>query len=153
TILSAQCTDTRVNMVTPELFRRYKTASDFAAAEPRELERMIQSTGFFRNKAKSLIGMGKTVAENFGGKVPDTMESLLALPGVARKAANVVLGTWFGKNEGVVVDTHVGRLATRLGLTWTSRSEKDAVRIEQDLMQALPRNEWTFTSHALIWHG
>src|SRR5438874_3797459 len=131
TILSAQCTDTRVNMVTPDVFRRYRKPADFAKADPRALERQIQSTGFFRNKTKSLIGMGTAIGERFGGKVPETMAELLELPGVARKTANVVLGTWFGKNEGVVVDTHVGRLATRLALTSTSRSEKDAGRIEQ----------------------
>lgn len=153
TILSAQCTDVRVNIVTAELFKKYRTAADFAKAEPAALEKMIQSTGFFRNKAKNLIGMGRVLVERFGGKVPDTMEPLLELPGVARKTANVVLGTWFGKNEGVVVDTHIGRLAHRLKLTWTSRDDKDAPRIEQDLMQVLPREEWTFTGHALIWHG
>jgi len=153
TILSAQCTDDRVNKVTADLFQRYRTAADYAAADPAVLEREIQSTGFFRNKTRSLIGMGRTLTERFNGRVPDTMDELLELPGVARKTANVVLGTWFKKNEGVVVDTHIGRLAQRLSLTWTSRSDKDAPRIEQDLMQVLPRDEWTFTGHALIWHG
>ena len=153
TILSAQCTDTRVNQVTRELFRTYRTARDFAEARPAALEAAIESTGFFRNKAKNLIGMGKTLVEKFGGQVPGTMEELLQLPGVARKTAYVVLGTWFKKNEGVVVDTHIGRLACRLQLTDNARDEKDAVRIEQDLMTLLPREEWTFVGHALIWHG
>lgn len=153
TILSAQCTDTRVNMVTPGLFAKYKTAKDFAQAKPAELEKMIQSTGFFRNKTKSIIGAAKTMVEMFRGKVPDTMESLIELPGVARKTANVVLGTAFGKNEGVVVDTHIGRLAHRLKLTWRSKDDKDAVKIEQDLMEILPREEWTYVGHALILHG
>lgn len=153
TILSAQCTDDRVNKVTPALFEQYPSTAHFAAADPAKLEKAIQSTGFFRNKAKSLIGMGRVACEKFDGEIPDTMEGLLELPGVARKTANVVLGTWFRKNEGVVVDTHIGRLATRMKLTWTSRDEKDAVRIEQDLMQVLPRDEWTFAGHALIWHG
>lgn len=153
TILSAQCTDLRVNMVTPALFAKYKSAKDFAKAKAAELEKMIQSTGFFRNKTKSIIGAGKALVEKFAGKVPETMESLLELPGVARKTANVLLGTAFKKNEGVVVDTHVGRLAHRLRLTWRSKDDKDAVRIETDLMEVLPREEWTYTSHALIWHG
>lgn len=153
TILSAQCTDERVNKVTPELFRRYRTAADFAAADPSELERIIQSTGFFRNKARSIIGAGRVLTERFDGEVPDTMDRLLELPGVARKTANVILGTWFRRNDGVVVDTHIGRLSQRLRLTWTARDDKDAVRIEQDLMQVLPRDEWTFAGHALIWHG
>lgn len=153
TILSAQCTDDRVNKVTPGLFRKYPTAADFAKAIPEQLEELIRSTGFFRNKAKSLMGAGRVIIEKFSGQVPDTMESLLELPGVARKTANVVLGTWFGKNEGVVVDTHVGRLSHRLRLTWRSKNEKDAVRIEQDLMEVIPRSEWTYLSHSLIWHG
>ncbi|MBI4580329.1 MAG: endonuclease III [Planctomycetes bacterium] len=153
TILSAQSTDETVNKVTPVLFGRYPTAADLAAAEPAEVEKIIYTTGFFRNKTRSIIGACKAIAERFGGQVPQTMEELIELPGVARKTANVVLGTWFGKNEGVVVDTHVGRLAHRLGLTWTSKDEKDAVKIEQDLMQVLPQPEWTFTGHALIWHG
>ncbi len=153
TILSAQCTDARVNMVTPALFKRYRTASDFANADVPELEKLIQSTGFFRNKAKSIIGAGRVLTEQFGGEVPATMEELLTLPGVARKTANVILGTWFGQNQGVVVDTHIGRLAHRLGLTWRSRDAKDAVRIEKDLMEVLPRESWTDAGHGLIMHG
>lgn len=153
TILSAQCTDVRVNIVTPSLFKRYRSPSDFANAKSDELERLIQSTGFFRNKTRSIIGMGRTLMEQFAGRVPDTMEELLQLPGVARKTANVLLGTWFKKNEGMVVDTHIGRLAHRLKLTWRSRGDKDAVKIEQDLMEVLPKDEWTFVGHALIWHG
>ncbi|MEE8169096.1 MAG: endonuclease III [Phycisphaerae bacterium] len=153
TILSAQCTDVRVNIVTVELFKRYRRPADYADADPRDLEKQIQSTGFFRNKTKNLIGMGSVLRERFAGRVPDTMEKLLELPGVARKTANCVLGTWFKKNEGVVVDTHIGRLARRLALTWTSRDDKDAVHIEQDLMKVLPRDAWTFAGHALIWHG
>jgi endonuclease-3 len=153
TILSAQCTDDRVNMVTPVLFKRYRTAADFAGADRAEIEGLIRSTGFFRNKAKSIIGLGRVVVERFKGEVPSTMEDLLELPGVARKTANVVLGTWFDKNVGVVVDTHIGRLSHRLGLTWRSKDDKDAVRIEQDLMEVLPQAEWTFVGHALIWHG
>lgn len=153
TVLSAQCTDDRVNKVTPELFRRYKSAIDFAKAKTDELETMIRSTGFFRNKTKSLIGAGRVIAEKFAGMVPSTMEELLEIPGVARKTANVILGTWFKKNEGVVVDTHIGRLSHRLKLSWRSRDDKDAVKIEQDLMEIFPREEWTFVGHALIDHG
>lgn len=153
TILSAQCTDDRVNKVTPVLFARYQTAEDFAAAEPAELEKIIQSTGFFRNKAKNIIGAGRVICEKFGGSVPDNMDDLLEIPGVARKTANVVLGTWFKKNEGVVVDTHIGRLAHRLKLSWRSKNDKDAVKIERDLMEVIPRDDWTFAGHALIWHG
>ncbi len=153
TILSAQCTDERVNKVTPALFERYRTADDFADADPAELEALIRSTGFYRNKTKNIIGTGRVLRERFGGRVPDTMDALLELPGVARKTANVVLGTWFNRNEGVVVDTHIGRLAHRLGLTWRSRNDKDAVRIEQDLMEMIPREEWTYLGHALIHHG
>lgn len=153
TILSAQCTDERVNMVTPNLFRRYPNAETFAKAEQAELEAAIRSTGFFRNKARCLIGVGKTLREKFAGKVPDSMEQLLQLPGVARKTANCVLGTWYGKNEGVVVDTHVGRLALRLQLLETAQNDKDAVKIEQDLMKLFPRKLWTFLAHALILHG
>lgn len=153
TILSAQCTDDRVNMVTPALFKRYRTARDFAKARQDDVEKLIQSTGFFRNKARNIIGAGRVITERFGGKVPDTMEDLLHVPGVARKTANVVLGTWFGRNEGVVVDTHIGRLAQRLGLTWRSRNDKDAVRIEQDLAEVFPQEAWTRLGHALIWHG
>jgi endonuclease-3 len=153
TILSAQCTDERVNKVTPALFDRYKSAEEFSKADPAELETIIKSTGFFRNKTKSIIGAGRIIVERFNGRVPETMEELLAVPGVARKTANVVLGTWFEKSEGVVVDTHVGRLAHRLGFTWSSRDEKDAVKIEKDLMEILPRESWTFVAHALILHG
>jgi endonuclease III len=153
TILSAQSTDETVNQVTPMLFSKYPTAADLAAADPSDVEKLIYRTGFFRQKTKSIIGACQSIASDFGGQVPGSMESLIQLRGVARKTANVLLGTWFGKNEGVVVDTHVGRLAHRLGLTWRSKNEKDAVKIEQDLMEVLPREEWTFTSHALIWHG
>ena len=153
TILSAQCTDRRVNLVTPDLFRRYPDARGFAEADPAELEAAIRSTGFFRNKTKSLLGMSKLLCAEFAGQVPDSMEKLLRLPGVARKTANCVLGTWFHKNEGIVVDTHVGRVAQRLALAPTARNDKDAVRIEQDLMSLLPREAWTFIAHALIQHG
>jgi endonuclease-3 len=153
TILSAQCTDGRVNQVTPGLFRRYPDAAAFAAADQSELEAAIRSTGFFRNKAKNIRGMAQLVCEDYGGEVPDTMDDLLRLPGVARKTANCVLGTWFRKNVGVVVDTHVGRLAERLRLTWRSKDSKDAVKIEQDLMELFEPEDWTWLSHALIQHG
>ena len=153
TILSAQSTDETVNKVTPTLFAAYPTARKLAAAEPAAVEKIVYPTGFFRQKTRSIIHGCKAIVEKFGGEVPATMDELTRLPGVARKTANVVLGTWFGKNEGVVVDTHVGRLAHRLGLTWTSKNEKDAVKIERDLMQVLPRKEWTYAAHALIWHG
>ena len=149
TILSAQSTDARVNMVTPALFAKYKTAEDFARADPRVLEQEIHSTGFFRNKTKSIIGMAQALVERHGGMVPDTMGQLVQLPGVGRKTANVVLGTWFGKNEGIVVDTHVQRLATLLALT----KEKDPVKIERDLMALVLRDKWTWFSHTLILHG
>ena len=149
TILSAQCTDARVNMVTPHLFAKYRTAADYAAADPRVLESEIQSTGFFRNKTKSLIGMAQALVERHGGEVPQTMEELTALPGVGRKTANVILGTWFGKNEGVVVDTHVQRVTGLLKLT----RQTDPVKIEQELMQIVPRDDWTWFSHTLIQHG
>jgi endonuclease-3 len=149
TILSAQCTDVRVNMVTPGLFAKYPTPQHFAALQPEELEPEIRSTGFFRNKSKSVVGAAKKVVSEFGGQVPDEMEKLLTLPGVARKTANVVLGTWFGKNDGVVVDTHVHRISRRLELT----ENDDPVRIEQDLMQVLPREKWTNFAHQIIWHG
>ncbi|HEV8303699.1 MAG TPA: endonuclease III [Gemmatimonadales bacterium] len=149
TILSAQCTDARVNLVTPALFAKYRTAADYAAADPRVLEQEIQSTGFFRNKTKSIIGMAQALVERHGGQVPDTMEDLTQLPGVGRKTANVILGTWFKKNEGVVVDTHVHRIARLLKLT----KQDDPVKIEQDLMQLLPRDKWTWFSHTLIQHG
>lgn len=153
TILSAQCTDERVNQVTPNLFRRYPDARAYATADVEELETLIRSTGFYHNKAKSLIGMGTVLCEQFGGNMPDNMDDLLKLPGVARKTANCVLGTWFGRNDGVVVDTHVGRLALRLGLLTQARDDKDAVRIEQELMALFPQESWTFLSHALILHG
>jgi endonuclease III len=153
TVLSAQCTDETVNKVTPTLLGRYPNAHTLASAPAQDIEEIIHSTGFFRQKTKSIINACKMIVEKFGGQVPDTMESLTQLPGVARKTANVLLGTWFHKNEGVVVDTHVGRLAHRLGLTWTSKDEKDAVKIEQDLIQVIPREEWTYVGHALIWHG
>lgn len=153
TILSAQCTDETVNKVTPILLGKYPDAAALASADPADIERIVHSTGFFRQKTRSIINACKMIVEKFGGQVPDTMEALTQLPGVARKTANVLLGTWFRRNEGIVVDTHVGRLAHRLGLTWTSKDDKDAVRIEQDLMQIIPREEWTFVGHALIWHG
>jgi len=149
TILSAQSTDARVNMVTPALFAKYRAARDYAGTDPQVLEQEIHSTGFFRNKTKSIIGMAQALVERHGGAVPDTMEQLVQLPGVGRKTANVVLGTWFGKNEGLVVDTHVQRLATLLGLT----KEKDPVKIERDLMALVPRDKWTWFSHTLILHG
>ncbi len=148
TILSAQCTDVRVNMVTPELFRRYPDPASMAAARPRELEECIRSTGFYKNKAKSLIKMAAAVQENHGGEVPDNMEELVRLAGVGRKTANVLLGSWFGE-PAIAVDTHVKRLSARLGFT----EETDPVKIERDLMKILPRKEWTNTGHRLIWHG
>lgn len=153
TILSAQSTDVTVNKVTPVLFAKYPTPAALARAQSADVEKIIHQTGFFRQKTKSVIGASQAIVERFDGKVPTDLESLITLPGVARKTANVVLGTAFGKNEGVVVDTHVGRLATRLGLTWTAKNPKDAVRIEQDLMQIVQRDEWTFFGHSLIWHG
>ena len=149
TILSAQCTDARVNMVTPELFRHHPTVPDFAALSPEQLEPEIRSTGFFRNKAKSIIGAARKIETEFGGKVPDEMDSLLTLPGVARKTANVVLGSWFGKAEGVVVDTHVHRISRRLELTTNNEPQK----IEQDLMRVIPRQRWIDFAHQLIHHG
>jgi endonuclease III len=149
TILSAQCTDRRVNMVTPLLFRTFPTAASLADAPPQELEEIIRSTGFFRNKTKSLIGLGKALAERHNGEVPDSMDALVKLPGVGRKTANVVLGNAFGKNEGIVVDTHVARLSLRLGFT----KEVDPVSIEQDLMPLFPREDWALLSHLLIFHG
>jgi endonuclease-3 len=149
TILSAQCTDKRVNMVTPGLFRKYKTARAYAEVEQETLEKEIQSTGFFRSKAKSLRSMAADLVEKHGGKVPNTMEGLTALRGVGRKTANVVLGNAYGINEGVVVDTHVQRLSLRLGLT----KHTEPVKIETDLMKLVPREKWTLFSHWLIWHG
>ncbi len=149
TILSAQCTDKRVNMVTPALFKKYRTAKDYASAPQSELEKAIKSTGFYRNKTKSIRAATSTIAKKFGGKVPSTMEELRELPGVGRKTANVVLGNAFGKNEGIVVDTHVIRLSQRLGLT----KHKDPEKIERDLMKLVPREHWAIWSHWLIWHG
>jgi len=149
TILSAQCTDKRVNMVTPALFAKYPDARHLADANPEELSGMIRSTGFFRNKTKSLLGMSQAVSEQHGGVVPDTMEALTRLPGVGRKTANVVLGNAFGTNVGVVVDTHVSRLSTRLALT----RQADPVKIEQDLMGLFPSDQWTMLAHLLISHG
>ena len=149
TILSAQCTDKRVNMVTPALFTKYRKARDYAEAPPADLENGIKSTGFFRNKTKSIRAATAAIAQLHHGKVPDNMEQLCALPGVGRKTANVVLGNAFGKNEGVVVDTHVIRLAQRLRLT----RHVDPEKIERDLMKLVPRQHWTDWSHWLIWHG
>lgn len=149
TILSAQCTDERVNKVTKTLFAKYRTPQDFAYANPAELEQYIRPTGFFRNKTKSILGASKKIVEEFGGEVPRTMEQLLTLPGVARKTANVVLGTAFGIAVGVVVDTHVTRLSERLDLSRNT----DAKKIEQDLIRVIPQNKWILFSHQFIWHG
>ena len=149
TILSAQCTDKRVNMVTPALFARYPAASDYAGAELGELEEMVRSTGFYRNKAKSLKGLGQALVADHGGEVPAEMSALVKLPGTGRKTANVVLGNAFGIDEGVVVDTHVGRISRLLALT----EEKDAVKVERDLTGLVPRDNWTVWSHLLIDHG
>jgi endonuclease III len=149
TILSAQSTDVNVNRVTPELFRKYPNVEAFAALRPEQLEPDVRSTGFFRNKSKSVVGAAKKIVEEFGGQVPDAIEKLLTLPGVARKTANVVLGTWFKKAEGVVVDTHVHRISRRLELT----KENDPPKIEQDLVKILPRERWILFSHQIIWHG
>jgi endonuclease-3 len=149
TILSAQCTDKRVNMVTPVLFKTYPTAASLADARQEHLEEIIKSTGFFRNKARSLIGLGKALVERHGGDVPDSMEALVKLPGVGRKTANVILGNAFRKNEGVVVDTHVGRLSGRLGLSRNTDPEK----IEADLMPLFPQEDWAMVAHVLIFHG
>ena len=149
TILSAQCTDVRVNLVTPALFTRYPTANALAGARQGDVEELIRSTGFFRNKAKNLIAMAQALVAEHGGEVPETMETLHALPGVGRKTANVVLGNWFGINDGVTVDTHVTRLSRLLKLT----RHTDPVKIERDLMVLIPREEWTQISHLLILHG
>ncbi|HUQ18538.1 MAG TPA: endonuclease III [Gemmatimonadaceae bacterium] len=149
TILSAQCTDKRVNMVTPELFRTFPTARDLACAEAARLEEMIRSTGFFRNKTKSLLGMSAAVVQRHNGEIPRTMVELVQLPGVGRKTANVVLGNALGVSEGVVVDTHVGRLSIRLGFT----NETDPVKVEQVLMRLIPPEDWVLVSHLLIFHG
>jgi len=149
TILSAQCTDVRVNQVTESLYKKYPNAKAFAYANPAELEQEIRPTGFFRNKTKSVIGASKAIVEKFGGEVPRTMEEMLTLPGVARKTANVVLGTAYGIPSGVVVDTHVLRLSRRLELT----KHEDPKNVEQDLMKILPKDKWIQFSHQLIWHG
>ncbi len=149
TILSAQSTDARVNMVTPALFKEYPTPARMAKAEPEEIEPLIHSTGFFRNKAKSVVGAARRIVEEFGGKVPETMEELLTLPGVARKTANVVLGSWFGKGVGIVVDTHVHRISRRLELT----SSDEPKQIEQDLMKVIPQAKWIDFAHQVIHHG
>jgi endonuclease III len=149
TILSAQSTDRLVNQVTPALFRRYPRPAALAEANPAELERMIHSTGFFRQKSKSLIGMARTVMSEFGGRIPRTMEEMVRLPGVARKTANVVLGSAYRITSGIVVDTHVRRVAGRLGLT----REIDPVKIELDLMKVVPEEQWIDVGHQLIWHG
>jgi endonuclease-3 len=149
TILSAQCTDDRVNIVTSDLFRKFRKPEDYLKVSPRELEKDIQSTGFFRNKTKSIQGSSKMLIEKFGGQVPHTMDELLELPGVARKTANVVLGNAFEIKSGVVVDTHVTRLAHRLGLT----KENDPRKIELDLIEIVPKNDWVIFSHLLIAHG
>ena len=149
TVLSAQCTDKRVNQVTAELFRKYRTAADYANAMTARLEQEIKTTGFFRNKTKSIQACCRKLVEQYGGKVPQTMEELVQLGGVGRKTANVVLGNAFGINEGIVVDTHVARLSHRLGLT----KQKDPEKIEHDLVKLVPRTQWTMFSHWLIWHG
>ena len=149
TILSAQCTDKRVNMVTPALFKRYRTPAAMADANPEELEAMIKSTGFYRNKTKSLLGMSRGLVEQHPGRVPDQLDALVKLPGVGRKTANVVLGNAFDLNEGVVVDTHVARLSQRLGFT----RQTDPVKIEQDLIRLFPSERWTMLAHLLIEHG
>lgn len=149
TILSAQCTDERVNQVTPHLFKAYPDVYALAQAKVADIEVIVKSTGFFRNKAKSIKGASEKIVEDFGGEVPRTLEALITLPGVGRKTANVVLGNAYGINVGVVVDTHVSRLSQRLGLTL----HKDPVKIEQDLMTLVPRKNWTLWSHWMIWHG
>jgi endonuclease-3 len=149
TILSAQCTDERVNVVTRSLFRKYRGPADYLGVEQEELERDIHSTGFFRNKAKAIRGACRMILGDFGGRVPETMEELLRLPGVARKTANVVLGTGFGIASGIVVDTHVGRVSRRLGLT----QESDPEKVERDLVELVPRREWIAFSDRLVVHG
>ena len=149
TVLSAQCTDARVNMVTPELFRRYPDPESLAAAIPEQLKDVIRSTGFFRNKTRNLIGMADALLDRHGGELPRNMKELSALPGIGRKTANVILGNAFGIDEGVVVDTHVKRLSGRMGFT----KEASPVKIEQDLMKLFPRGVWTMLAHLLIYHG
>jgi len=148
TILSAQCTDERVNQVTPKLFKKYKDARAYAAADPDELEELVRTTGFFRNKTRSILGLGRALVECHNGEVPSEMDELIKLPGVGRKTANVLRGTWFGL-PGITVDTHVKRLSGRLGLT----DETDPVKIEFALQKVLSEEDWTFASHAIIWHG
>jgi len=149
TILSAQCTDAKVNEITPALFEKYRTAEDFARAEREELEREIHSTGFFRNKTKSILGAAKKIIEDFDGRVPDTMTELISLPGVARKTANIVLSSGYGKSEGIAVDTHVKRISGRLGLTLETNPDK----IEQDLLAVIPRKDWLDFNYILVNHG
>lgn len=153
TILSAQCTDLRVNKVTPELFKRYPTPVKMAKSSQLQLEELVRSTGFYRNKAKNILGTATRIVEQFEGHVPENMDDLLTLPGVARKTANVVLGNAFGKNVGIVVDTHIGRLAMRIGLLQTARDSKDAVKIEKDLIPLFEQDNWTMLAHLLIYHG
>ncbi len=148
TILSAQCTDERVNKVTPALFARYKTAKDFATARPEELQKYVQSCGFYQMKAKNIMGAAKRIVEKFGGKVPDTLEDLVSLPGVGRKTANVILGTVYD-TPGVVVDTHCGRLARRMGFT----KHEDPTKVEHELMKVWPQKDWSLNSHLLVYHG
>jgi endonuclease-3 len=149
TILSAQSTDVNVNRVTPELFRKYPNVEAFAALTPEQLQPDVRTTGFFRNKSKSVIGAAQKIVADYGGQVPNEIDKLLTLPGVARKTANVVLGTWFKQNEGIVVDTHVHRISRRLELT----RNDDPKTIEQDLMKIIPREKWTLFAHQIIWHG
>lgn len=151
TVLSAQNTDVQVNKVTASLFEKYRTAEDYAAASPEQIQKDIQGIGLWRNKSKSLVGAAKMLVEEFGGEVPDTMEDLTRLPGVARKTANVVLGNAFGKNEGIVVDTHVQRVARRLRLTTRENNQGD--KTEKELMELVPRKQWCLFSHLLIFHG
>ena len=154
TILSAQCTDDKVNQVTPDLFERYPTMADLAAADVEELEQIVHPTGFFRNKSRSIVGAAQMVLAEFGGEVPQTMAELLTLPGVARKTANVVLGTSFGIAEGVVVDTHVSRLALRMALTPLQKTKTlNIEKIEADLMGLIPRAQWVQFAHCMTWHG
>lgn len=153
-ILSAQCTDERVNKTTPALFEKFPEVEGFARAEQEDIEQLIYSTGFYKAKAKNIKGAAEKIVNEFGGKVPDEMDDLLKLPGVARKTANVVLSAAFGKQEGIVVDTHVARLSGRLGLVSEKLSKaKNAVKIEQELMEQIPRNKWGKFAHQLIWHG
>jgi endonuclease-3 len=149
TILSAQCTDKRVNVITKELFKKYKKAEDYASAKPGELEKMIHSAGFYNSKAKSIRSLAQALLDNHKGKIPQTMEELLKLRGVARKTANVILGNAFNKSEGVVVDTHMKRVAYRLDLT----DEKDPVKVERDLMDCVQKKDWNFFGHGMVWHG